>query len=72
MGLRGKLMPRGRNGDMNSLQEDYPNVSFFKLFRYADGWDLVSLVFGLVFSAGVGAIGPCNVLDLPRFGQCFG
>ncbi|KAF6771865.1 hypothetical protein AHF37_11204 [Paragonimus kellicotti] len=58
MGLRGKLMPRGRNGDMNSLQEDYPNVSFFN----AHGWDLVSLVFGLVFSAGVGAIGPCNVL----------
>ncbi|KAF7260037.1 hypothetical protein EG68_02390 [Paragonimus skrjabini miyazakii] len=62
MGLRDKLMPRVKNGDMNSSQEDYPKVSFFKLFRYADVWDRVSLVVGLVFSAGVGAIGPSNVL----------
>ncbi|KAF5396198.1 ABC transporter transmembrane region [Paragonimus heterotremus] len=62
MGLRDKLMPRVKNGDVHSLQGNYPKVSFFKLFRYADAWDLASLVVGLVFAAGVGAIGPSNVL----------
>ncbi|KAF5396626.1 hypothetical protein PHET_09959 [Paragonimus heterotremus] len=62
MGLRDKLMPRVNNADKNSSQEDYPKVSFFKLFRYADAWDLVSLILGLILSAGVGAIGPSNVL----------
>ncbi|KAF8564117.1 hypothetical protein P879_11477 [Paragonimus westermani] len=62
MGLRDKLIPKAKNDDMSSSQEEYPKVSFFKLFRYADAWDLIALVFGLVLAAGVGAIGPSNVL----------
>ncbi|KAA3682419.1 ATP-binding cassette, subfamily B (MDR/TAP), member 1 [Paragonimus westermani] len=31
-------------------------------FRYADTRDIVSLVFGLILSVGVGVINPCNML----------
>ena len=55
--------PAGDGADDPDPEPEAPKemVPFHKLFRYADGWDMVLIGFGLLMSIAQGAMMPAPV-----------
>ena len=55
------MKPADDDGDDPEPEAPKEMVPFHKLFRYADGWDMVLIGFGLLMSIAQGAMMPAPV-----------
>uniref|UniRef100_W5N0E5 ATP-binding cassette sub-family B member 5 n=1 Tax=Lepisosteus oculatus TaxID=7918 RepID=W5N0E5_LEPOC len=54
-----KALPRSRKKKKEGAKKEPPKlVGFFSLFRYADGWDIVMMILGLICAAAHGVALP--------------